>query len=65
MKKLWYAVMPDKDDDDWGFGSYDLSVANDMVAKYKAMGYSDAYIAVIDEGTADDPADPVCIREIR
>ncbi|WP_303025432.1 hypothetical protein [Anaerotignum lactatifermentans] len=56
MKK-WYAVMKDNDDTDWGFGSFDLDEAMDMVKPYIVDG---GYIAVIDEG-----ADPVCIDEIR
>lgn len=64
-KNYWYAVMMDNDDNDWGCGSYDLSEAEAKVAAYKDQGYTDAYIAVIDEGTTDDPADPICIDEIR
>lgn len=58
--KIWYAVMQDNEDNDWGYGSGDLEEAKAMVAKHKAMGYVEAYIAVI-----DDTADPVCIEEIR
>ncbi|MBQ7344499.1 MAG: hypothetical protein IJW45_00365 [Oscillospiraceae bacterium] len=64
-KTYWYAVMMDDTDDDWGVGSYDLTEAEEKVAAYKEQGYTDAYIAVIDEGTADDPADPICIDVIR
>lgn len=56
MKK-WYAVMKDNDDTDWGFGSFDLDEAMDMVKPYIVDG---GYIAVIDDGN-----DPVCINEIR
>ena len=56
----WYAVLTDNEDNDWGTGSYDLTEAEEMVARYKAMGYVDAYIAVIDEG-----GDPICVEEIR
>lgn len=52
MKNLWYAVMADREDDDWGYGSHDLGKAKQMC---KAEGET-AYIAVID-GT-------VCIQEI-
>lgn len=51
----WYAVMQDNDDNDWGYGSYDLEKAKEMVAKYP-----EGYIAVIAEG-----ADPICVDEIR
>lgn len=54
-KSYWYAVMQDDDDNDWGYGSYDLEEAKRM-----AEEFADGYIAVIDEG-----ADPVCIDEIR
>ena len=51
----WYAVMKDNDDADWGYGSYSLDEAKEMV-----KNYPDGYIAVIDEGN-----DPICIEEIR
>lgn len=57
MKKYWYAVMKDAEDDDWGTGSYDYSTAVDMVQQYLSDG---GYIAVIDEG-----GDPICVEEIR
>ena len=53
----WYAVMKDTEDNDWGFGSFNLKEAKEMVKQYIKDG---GYIAVIDEG-----ADPVCIDEIR
>lgn len=59
MKTTWYAVMKDNEDNDWGTGSHDLSEAVDMVRKYRANGYTDAYIAVIDE-----QGDPICVDEI-
>lgn len=53
--KIWYAVMRDRDDNDWGYGSYDLEEAKRM-----CKGLSSAsYIAVI-----DDCDNPVCIDEI-
>ena len=64
-KKYWYAVMMDNDDNDWGCGSYDLAEAEAKVAALRADGCPDAYIAVIDEGYPDEPADPICIEEIR
>ena len=51
----WYAVMVDNDDADWGYGSYSLDEAKEMV-----KNYPDGYIAVIDDG-----GDPICIDEIR
>ena len=54
-KKYWYAVMQDREDDDWGTGSYDLEEAKRMALAYG----SESYIAVIDEG-----GNPVCIEEI-
>lgn len=56
----WYAILMDNDDNDWGTGSYDLAEAKSEVARYKAMGYPNAYIAVIDEG-----GDPICVEVIR
>lgn len=58
--KYWYAVMQDNEDNDWGYGSHDLAEATAMVEKYKAIGYNDAYIAVIDES-----GDPTCVEAIR
>lgn len=51
----WYAVMKDREDTDWGYGSYDLDEAIEM-AKVYSPG---SYIAVIDE-----TGDPVCVDEI-
>ena len=50
----WYAVMMDNDDADWGYGSYSLDEAKEMV-----KNYPDGYIAVIDDGN-----DPICIEKI-
>ena len=55
--KLWYAVMRDNDDNDWGSGSYDYDEAVEMVQKYIPDG---GYIAVIEEGN-----DPICVEAIR
>lgn len=55
-KKLWYAVMRDNEDDDWGTGSYNIDEAKEMV-----KAYSEGYIAVIDEGDGD----PIFVDEIR
>lgn len=55
--KLWYAVMRDNNDNDWGSGSYDYDEAVEMVQKYIPDG---GYIAVIEEGN-----DPICVEEIR
>lgn len=53
---LWYAVMWDRDDIDWGHGSHDIDEAKVMARR---MG-EDAYIAVIDESGNE----PMCIDEI-
>lgn len=59
--KLWYAVMRDLEDSDWGTGSYDLDEARAKVNELRDDGYTDAYIAVID---MHNEADPVCVEEI-
>lgn len=41
----WYAVMSDREDNDWGYGSHDLSEAKQML---KDAEYEDGYIAVIE-----------------
>lgn len=56
VRAIWYAVMKDRDDDDWGYGSPDLEEAKRMCRK---MGES-AYIAVIDVTGGDS----LCIDEI-
>jgi hypothetical protein len=53
-KAMWYAVLAGRDDDDWGYGSYDLEEAK-MICRY----FPEGYIAVIDEGK-----NPVCVEEI-
>lgn len=47
--KLWYAVMRDRDDIDWGTGSYDLDEARELMNDWRKEGWPNAYIAVIDE----------------
>lgn len=58
-KNIWYAILLDNDDNDWGTGSHDL---NEAISKAQALRdeYPDAYIAVIDDGE-----DPTCVEEIR
>ena len=55
--KLWYAVLLDNDDNDWGYGSNDKYVAMDMLASYRNRGFEDSYIAVIEND--------ICIDEWR
>lgn len=50
----WYAVLTDKDDNDWGTGSYDMQTAFDMARDMGAQ-----YVAVIDKG-----GDPICTEII-
>lgn len=57
-QKLWYAVLVDADDNDWGYGSEDLDEAKQLVMDRLDI-YPDAYIAVIQEGD-----DPICVGEI-
>ena len=57
---IWYAVMTDNDDYDWGSGSYNLDEADERVNNLREQGYTEAYIAVIRENS-----DPICIEEIR
>jgi hypothetical protein len=53
--------MRDNEDNDWGTGSFDRDEALTMARNYRDnLGYSGAYIAVIDDGP-----DPVCVDEIR
>jgi len=43
---IWYAVMMDREDNDWGTGSYDLEEAIAMVRKYRASGDTEASISL-------------------
>ena len=60
--KYWYAVMMDREDNDWGTGSFDLDVAKAMAAKYP-----EGFIAVIDANYDEDgnaTTDGECVEEI-
>lgn len=57
-KKIWYAILMDREDSDWGTGSHDYDEAIAMAQDMREI-YPDAYIAVIDDGD-----DPTCIDEI-
>ena len=57
---IWYAIMRDNEDQDWGTGTYNLDEARDIVQRNRDI-YPDGYIAVIDNSTANQ----VCIDEIR
>lgn len=50
----WYAVEKDREDNDWGYGSYDLEEAKEMLKNFQ-----NGLIAVIEEGD-----DPICVEEI-
>lgn len=56
--RVWYAVQLDSEDTDHGTGSFDREEAICMARKYRASGYPEAYIAMID--TKDD----YCIDEL-
>lgn len=61
-EKYWNAVLSDREDDDWGTGSFDRSEAEQMLAKFPK-----GLIAVIDGGYDEDgnpTSDPICIEEI-
>lgn len=59
-KKIWYAVLTDNEDNDWGTGSTRKRDAIKMVRQLRRGGYTDAFIAVIDD-TKDDK---FCLDEI-
>ena len=53
MEKLfWYAVMKDREDDDWGTGSFSREEAERMALDYG----KNAYIAIVQEAE-----DPLCV----
>lgn len=57
--ELWYAIMMDEDDTDWGTGTFDRDEA---IARVKELrdDYPEAYIAVIENGP-----DPICVDTIK
>ena len=59
-RTIWYAVMQDHDDTDWGTGTRDKQEAIEMAKSWREDGYTDAYIAVIDESGNE----PICVEEI-
>lgn len=61
-KKLWYAILRDEEDNDWGSGSFNKEEAINMA---KAQNFK--RIAVIDGGYDDkgnETTDPLCIEII-
>lgn len=58
-RRIWFAIMMNNEDNDWGYGSVDKAQALQMLETTRE-DHPDAYIAVIDDGD-----DPVCIKEIR
>ncbi len=58
--RIWYAILKDNEDNDWGTGTFDRDEAIHMLRETREF-YPDALIAVI----LDGPPDPVCIEEIR
>lgn len=59
-RTIWYAVMKDRDDTDWGTGTQDRQKAIEMAKSWRQDGFLDAYIAVIDISGNE----PMCIEEI-
>ena len=57
---LWYALMKDRDDTDWGAGTRNREEAIETVKSWRKDVYPEAYIAVIDESGNE----PMCIEEI-
>lgn len=53
MSEKWYAVMEDRNCDDWGWGSKDLNQAYKMVIEIIDK-HPDAYIAVIENDCCVD-----------
>lgn len=53
--KVWYAVMLDREDNDWSLGSYDRDEAEKIAVK-NLDSHPESYIAVIENDT--------CIEEI-
>ena len=63
MTKLWYAVMFDKKDTDWGMGTFDESKARTWLAKQTG----EQYVAVISneyDDAGNPVGDPICVGTI-
>lgn len=60
-EELWYAVLRDTGDTDWGTGSHDREEALAMAREWREDGWEDAFVAVIDESGNE----PMCVEEIR
>lgn len=58
IMKYWYAALREPADD-WDNGSYDKDEAIRIAMEYKAAGYDDALVVVIDE------TGNVCVDVIR
>lgn len=63
-QKLWYAVLFDNDDNDWGIGYFNRERAIQHAKYLRDSGYPDAFVAVIDV-TWDDASSQICAEEIR
>lgn len=64
-KKLWYACMTDREDTDWGTGTFDRAEAEQWL---RGQDGDEAYIAAIDGGydeNGDATTDPICVEEIK
>ena len=60
-RTIWYALMKDRDDTDWGTGTRSKQEAIETIKSWRQDGYPESYIAVIDESGNE----PMCIEEIR
>lgn len=62
MKKLWYSILKDREDNDWGSGSFDKDEAIEMAKRNDCK-----LIAVID-ANYDEEGNPItdglCIKEM-
>ena len=47
-KSIWYAILYDSDDTDYGYGSYNFEDAKSKLGSFIEGGYDEAHIAVID-----------------
>lgn len=66
VKKLWYAVMQDREDLDWGYGAFDVKEAKEML-KNMLEDHPAAYIVLIDakyDEYGNATREPMAIDEI-
>ena len=57
---IWYAIMFDRDDTDWGYGSYNLETAKEKLDAIRSdLNWPESYILAVRDGE-----DPVALYKV-